>query len=217
MKNIQKCSIDSWVPRQIKTSLKLLKSTDYYEQAGLKFSGVGQFHSRAELLHAALLEGDPKVKRYTPQPFRFRIGSKWYIPDCYVELDKKIIRELKPNGRFDEDLQELLGTFCSLRNIKFETLSNEQVFQQECLAENWLTIIRLLSWARDVDSDEKEKEIIESMLSNPSFCLGDVVDISDRKRTYISEIAIFRLLHRGILNADLVTKRLSFDTEFELV
>ncbi len=216
MNKMMFCHNESWVPRQIPTSLKLLKATDFYEQRCLKFAGCGQFHSRAELIHAALLEGNPKVRRYTPQPFRFRVGSKCYIPDCYVETERKIVRELKPRGSFDEELYHHISTLCDLHDIDFEVLSNEAVLDQEQLAENWLVILRMLLWAGDLDTGFQEREIIESLLGQPIFCLGDYVEPLDRELSYTAEIAIFRLLHRGVLKANLESKCLSLETKFEV-
>ncbi len=103
MKNANHISTYSWIPKQIRTSIKLMTGTDYYEQKCLKYQEVGQFHSRAELYFAALLESNPNVLSYVPQPMRFRIGSTFYIPDFYVcSRSRETIYELKSRGKFDE-------------------------------------------------------------------------------------------------------------------
>ena len=71
---------DTLAPQQRKTSLAFKKACDFRAQQMLKHPTLSEFHSRAEHLHAGLLEGDPDVISYTPQPFLLRLHGKPYQP-----------------------------------------------------------------------------------------------------------------------------------------
>jgi len=181
-----------------------------------KIPGIGQFHCRAELLHAALLEGNPAVRSYVPQPLRIRLGSSYYIPDCFVSGEQESIRELKPRGEFDEERHELLKQFFELRSVTFEVISNEMVFEQEQLAKNWLMIMRSLKSGENISTEQSENWVMEKFLYDPTLSLGDIVEPGNRQDSLRKEIATLRLLHRNKIKADLNLNRLDYDTEFYL-
>lgn len=207
----------SWVPTQIPTSKNLTQSSNYFEQECLKFPGVGQFHTYVELLHAALLEARNTVIRYVPQPLRFRIGSKFYIPDVYVEMRTGVqVIELKPRGEFSEDHAQLLRDYCATRNVEFVVLANEWVYEQQLKAENWLTIIRTLVNGKEQDSESSEQHIIDFLAHHDSITLRHILDFGDRQGSICSDIALFRLLHQGRIRANLDLRQLDLETEFYL-
>ena len=209
-------STKSWILRQHPTSIGLRKHTDCYDQKCLKFKGTGVFHSRAELLHAALLEGDPSVSVYIPQPLRFRIGSRNYIPDCYLRRgNDRIIRELKARGEFDKEWQKLLEDYCSFKGYSFEVIANEWVFDQEQLAENWLTIMQVLARGIDRQTEAVEYKILFNRLSPDGNSFGELIDESDGESRVIMELAILRLLHAGKIKADLKHHPLDYETGVE--
>lgn len=205
-------------PRQQATSRKLRIAADFRQQVMIKHPLLSHFHSRAEYLYAGLLEGDPRVSSYIPQPFRLRVGRHWYIPNCYVvaEHQPRLVVEIKPRGEFDEALQVPVTHFLAQYGMRFEVISNESVYEREIEAENWLEIVRILHVARDLTTAEAEQVILERFSQYGACTLGDLIDAGDREHTYLQEIALFRLLHQGHLAGELTERPLDYDTGLSL-
>lgn len=206
---------DTLTPSQHATPPALKTATNYFEQQMLKFPARAEFHSAPELLHAGLLEGDPTVISYVPQPFRLRVGKRWYTPDCYIvtESPPRRVIEIKPDGEFDEALRGPLVAFFAQHGLQFEVLSNAAMFARATEAENWLEIVRILVQAHELDTDAVEYRVLERLAAAP-LPLGEVIDAGDRAHTYPEEVALLRLLHRGQACADLTQAPLDFDTVF---
>lgn len=203
-------------PRQQHTTVGFKRSTDCYQRYMCKFTPLAVFHSRAELYHAALLEADPSVSFYVPQPFQLTIGRKRYVPDCYVTRGgRRIVIELKPRGEFDDTKRRALSTFFQRYNMTFEVLANEQVLDRCIEAENWLTILSMLNSTREFTTDRQEVDLLNRLGIQGSLSLGDIIDPGNRIRSLVNETALFRLLHRGLLKAQLDDAPLDYDTRFE--
>lgn len=206
---------DTLEPHQQPTSLGFQTKCDFYQRRMLKHPFLSDFHSYAEYLHAGLLEGDADVVSYVPQPFQLMIRRKRYRPDCYFlhNVKGRRVRELRPRGEMREDEQVPLTHFLAQYGMHFEVISNESVFAREIEAENWLEIVRILHQARQFTTTNAEQQVLEKINAISPCTLGDVIDDGDRERTYLREIALFRLLHRGYLSADLTASLLDFDLE----
>lgn len=214
--SIPRISVNDWVPQQQPTRLGLRKSTDYYEQVCIKHPYASSFHCRAELYHAMLLEADSNVASYVPQPFSFRIGKRRYTPDCYlVEGHRRIIRELKPRGDFEPEWRKHFEDYLRLNRIEFAVVSNEEALDQEILAENWLTIVRVLARGKDVNTEQRELALIREEMPAEGIEFGYFIKSRTPAENEINELSIFRLLHRGLLKGDLARYPLSFDTWIE--
>ena len=203
------------VPAQQPTSLKLTKSTDFYEQRCVKFPHRGAFHSYTEFIHALLLEAAPEVSSFVPQPYRLVVNRELYVPDVYVVRGAQIqILELKPRGRFDPKKQALLVAFFDQYGMRFEVLANERVLEQECLALNWLPIIQVLAQAlnQGIDTLVEEQKLYDKARTLDALAVGDLLDDSNRQDRYWQELALFRLLHRHDLTCDLSKWPLDYDT-----
>jgi hypothetical protein len=205
---------DTLLPIQQKTEIGFQTHCDFRRQVMIKHPYLSDFHSYAEYLHAGLLEGNPDVTKYVPQPYLLRISNRRYKPDCYVmSKGKATVIELKPRGEFEDRLRIPLESFFKLKGMKFEVLSNESVLDRELEALNWLTIVRVMNGAINILTDAAEYEVISILQKLEKCTLSDIVDTGDREDSYLNEIALFRLLHRGILKSDLDEKVLSYDTE----
>lgn len=210
---------DSLEPHQQKTQPGFKTACDFRQQCMIKHPFLSDFHSRAEHLYAGLRESEVPVSCYVPQPFRVRIRRRLYTPDCYVVSDSqpRLVVELKPRGEMPEDLQIPLTHYFAQYGMRFEVISNESVYEREIEAENWLEIVRILHMSRDLGTTDAEQVILEMLYQKNGGCsLGDVIDHGDRDRTYLQEIALFRLLHRGHIVAELTGHPLNFDTAFAL-
>lgn len=202
----------SLVPCQVPTRKKLRVATDCHEQRFVKFPFVATLHSYSEFLYAGLLESDPKVTSFVPQPFRLRIGRRKYIPDFYVVSGlHRIVIEMKPRGEFDSALSTPLEAFFNFHGMKFSIVSNESVLKREREALTWLDITRRLASADDIDTGALEFKLYDQIQIEGDVELGDIIDEVDRAGSYPKEIALLRLLHRGKLQADL-TSPLQYDT-----
>ena len=203
-------------PRQQPTSLRIKISRDFRQQHMLKHPFRSDFHTLAAHLYAGLLEGDPHVISYIPRPFHLRIGRKHRTPDGYVVADNapRRVYTITRGGTLDEAERLPLEAFFDQQGLHFELISYESVFDRRSEAENWLEIIRILYRGRDLETGTEETELIERIQRTGDLLLGDLVDPGDRERTYPLEIAIFRLLHRGLLKADLTNQPLDYQTRF---
>ncbi len=211
---------DDLIPRQQTTQRAFRVATNFYLQWMTKHSNArSEFHSYAEYLHAGLLEGDPTVIAFVPQPFSMRVGKRRYQPDVYVaHQDRRRVLELRPNGKMDERIALPLTDFFSNNGMTFELISNESVYERQVEAENWLAIVRILYTGRNFPTtDFEEQEILNLVWQRGGGCaLGDIVDTGDRETSYNSELTLFRLLHEGCLRANLDVQPLSLDTELRL-
>jgi hypothetical protein len=95
-------------------------------------------------------------------------------------------------------------------------MNNEFAYQRETEAENWLEIVRILHQARDLDTVDAERRVLERVDQHGPCTLGDLVDPGDRGRTYLEEVALLRLLHRGHLTGRLSEQVLDYDTGIAL-
>lgn len=204
----------SLTPCQQTTARDFRTAADFRVAQMLKHQPPSEFHSLAEYFHAALLEGDPTVSHYVPQPFVLKIGKEHYKPDCYVVRDHRVdVVELKPRAKFDPQKRRTLEAFFRDHHMQFSVLANEAVLARRLEACNWLTIVQMLVLHRDVDTWVDEQAILDQVFRAGGGCIGDWVLAKDRSATRVQEIALFRLLHQGKLKADMTDHRLSFETE----
>lgn len=199
-------------PRQHHAERGFITSTNAFFEEMIKFPDIAEFHCVAEFLHAGLLEGNPEVQNYVPQPFKLRVNGERYTADCFVlyRNGQRKVLELKPDGDFDDHKKIPLEHFFFQYDYIFEVVSNESIFLQRLLAENWLEITKSLLLAKDLDTQKEENNLLRRLLLEESCVLADIVDADDRENTYFEEIALYRLLHRGKLMADLDTQVLDY-------
>jgi len=209
--------IDALTPVQHRARRHFRIAANVRIQRMLKHAHVSEFHSLAEYLYVGLLEGTPSVTGYVPQPFALRVGKRRYTPDFYVvDGDKRRVLELKPRGEFNPALWGPLDAFFSAQGMRFEVIPNEAVFAQTIEAQNWLEIVRALNLCRDLDTLAAEEALLDQCQAAGSLTVGDVVDPGDRDSTLDREIALFRLLHRGRLTANLGDQPLDYRTTVSL-
>ncbi|WP_339805729.1 hypothetical protein [uncultured Marinobacter sp.] len=204
------------VPVQQPTRLKLTKRTDYYEQRCVKYPGRASFHCYTEFIHALLLEADPEVASFVPQPYQIVVNRKPYIPDVYVVRNGQIdILELKPRAEFEPEKAMPLRAFFDQYGMHFEVLANETVLEQEPLALHWLHIVQTLADAigHGFDTVDQEQRLFDTARLENSMTVGELLGATARSERYISELALYRLLHRHDLHCDLSVAPLDYETE----
>ena len=187
-----------------RSSFSMRKKVDCYLQRFLKFGSVATFHSLSELLHAALLESDPLVTTFTPQPELGAINGKRYIPDCfYIRDGERWVVEIKPGGEFVDNKRIPLEEYAHENGFKFLVVSNEDILQQKIKADNWLRIVRTLVVAEFIDTSGEENVILERLSYEQTLKIGDIVDNGSRISRYHWEVALLRLTHSGAVTMDL--------------
>lgn len=203
------------IPRQQwQSAKKILRSADCYVQKFIKFDGTAICHSLAEYLHLAILESDPNVTAFVPQPFNLFVGRKRYIPDVFVTKGgRKFVYELKPKASFDEKMRLPLVEFFKFHGIEFEVISNESVIENEVLARNWIRIVQTLLSSEDEDTTNDEITISERLCFECTLRIGDIIDLGDRIGSRHSEIALFRLAHSGRVQLNLSKDKMSLSTK----
>lgn len=203
-------------PHQQKAPRNIRTARDFRLQVMRKHPHLSEFHCRAEYLYAGLLEGDPEVIHYTPHPFPLRLHGRPYTPDFYVLRDGRRVVELASEQSMPEKDRTPLEHFFAQHGMKFELMNVESVFERATEAENWLEIVRILHVGGDLDTTGPEQILFERITQHGPCAIGDLIEPSDRERTYPQEIALFRLLHQGHLVAELKERPIDFDTEVAL-
>lgn len=199
--------------QQVRSARKTLRNTDCYQQRFVKFDDIGIFHSYAEYLHAALLESDIDVSIFTPKPFKLKVGSRNYIPDCYfVKGGDRYVVEIKPKGELSTELETPLREYFNFKGINFNVTSNESIFEREILGQNWIQIIQTLVSSRFENTDTQEREIWEKLHIKENLSIGDFIDSGHRLGSMHNEIALFRLAHSGKIHLDLESTPVNFET-----
>lgn len=206
---------NSLTPCQCKTERDFRVQTDFRVAQLLKHPTPCEFHSLAEYYHALLLEGDPSVSRYVPQPFMLLIGRRQrrYTPDCYVVRGGQVdVVELRPRAEFDEPRRQTLEAFFRLHRMRFVVLANEDVYSRRCEALNWQKIVQTLVLHQHLVTSSIERELLQDVSCRGTAQLGDYVLRSDRSTSRPHEIALLRLLHQGKVSADLTQGQLGYET-----
>lgn len=207
---------DTLIPCQQSTRRSLMVSSDCYQQRCLKCPEVCTFHSRAEYLYALLLEADPEVKAFTPQPFEITVNGLRYTPDFYVLRNgREYVLELKPRGEMDPALHKVADAFFSFHCMTFSVIDNAESLSREQEALRWLALIQVLAVADEqhLDTQGLEWRLWQRCLAYAEDpVLGDL--LSPQYQTSVGHdlIALFRLIHRHRLQVDLSRSPLGYDT-----
>ena len=209
-------SKDTLTPCQHPTERDFRVATDFRVAQMLKHPSPCEFHSIAEYFHALLLEGDPRVSRYVPQPFLLHIGKRQrrYKPDRYVVRNGLVdVVELRPRAEFDDRRRQTLEAFFQTQRMRFVVLANETVLSRRCEALNWQKIVQTLVLHKDVATESLERELFDDVVFRETVQLGHYVWRDDRATCRPWEIALLRLLHKGKLSADLDQEPFGYHTE----
>lgn len=206
-------------PSQQATSLDFLKKADVYQQSGVKFDGVGIFHSYPEYIYALWLESQKPIKKYIPQPYLLYYDHKRYIPDFYVIRNNQVeIIELKSRGAMEWPDPILIETFFSRHDMRFYVLDNKEALTHETEALHWLPIVQSLCVANRYNLDTRafESELLRACARQTVCEVGDLITPLQHCDRSDYLIALYRLIHRHDLIVDLTNNRLDYDTPIRL-
>lgn len=189
------------------------RTKEAYWQRFLKYPRLSLFESRSELLHAALLEGDPAVSAFVPHPFRLRAAARGFS-GCYLRRDGiRVARVIAAHDALSDALQSSLREFFASHRMYFEVISEQAILTRETEARNWLYIVRRLIETNMLDTTARETLLLRRMRSYGEKTLVELIGNPIRTR---DEIALFRLLHRGALRARLDREPLNANTRLDL-
>lgn len=202
-------------PETVSNDFKIRKRANCYQR---KFSKASHermtYHSLEECYQAALLEIDPSVKSFTPQPKQYGTFGNRYIPDFYyiTRTGEEFVLELKPNGVLAENYRRPMERIAEREGFTFLVVDKADVKKEEILAVNSMHIANVLNPVGYLDTRYIEEELQRKLLAEGSFKFDDVVFAENRVGRQHYEIALFKLLCRGKLQMELKTKRISFDS-----
>jgi len=202
-------------PQQQPTNPKLKKATNLLCQWFPKHpADISVCHSLAEYLYCCLLEGEPDVVGFVPQPFIIWVGNRRYTPDIYIARRNGLclVQELKPENQLPLPAQSALERFFERQGMVFETITNEEVFEREAEARHWLHIVQILLRFQSLDTRDREQDILEYLLSHGDTCVGDILPPTNATPAPLIEVALLRLLHQGVVSTDLTQSPLNFDS-----
>ncbi|WP_417215331.1 TnsA endonuclease N-terminal domain-containing protein [Alcanivorax sp.] len=203
------------VPQQHNAGKQFQIATNLSHQQFPKHAAdSSECHSPAEYLYCCLLEADPEVTHFVPQPFRLWVGNRRYTPDFYVRRRSgpAQVIEVKPASAIPVQDQEPLERFFRREGMQFSAVSNEQIFEREPEARHWLHIIQVLMRFKSLETRHREQDILEQLLAGHDVTVGDVLPPQESVPSPVTEVALFRLLHQGVITADLRIEPLNVDT-----
>lgn len=204
-------------PQQQHSNLRIKRSSDFRSQRMIKCAEICHFHSLAEYYFSALLEGDPQVQIYVPQPFRLYIDRKSYIPDIYYVRDSQaFVGELKARGVFDESRLAALTCFFRDHGMTFEVIDNEYAYSRSMAAQNWMTVVRWLLTYPDLDTEAARLVVLQLLLDTGEITYGEIADLGNRAARLTQECAVHRMLHAGEIEADFDAQFFSANTVLRL-
>lgn len=205
------------IAQQTKSALKIKRSADFYLQYFKKFPDLGIFHSYPELIHAALLEANPEVSDFVPQPLKLYVGNRRYIPDCYyVENKNKKVVEIKPEGKMEEKIRIPVQEFLKKHKMDFFVISNEEILEQEQLGLNWLQIIRVINSGKGIETKDTKLKILDLFYENNQRTVGDFISQGNRLNSFKMELALYKLIYDHSISFNESAGLINYDTEVKL-
>ncbi|MBU72500.1 hypothetical protein [Spongiibacter sp.] len=215
LEQVARVTTDSLVPCQQRSSLRLATNADVYLRRCLKYPGRGVFHSYPEYLHGILLDVDPDVTSFVPQPYTLKIARTSYTPDVYVvRTGQQAVIELKGKRGLDPLIEASARAFFADYGIHFSVVSNNTVLAREREALNWLPLLQVLACADQtgLDTQSMTSTLLERCRRFPGTTVEELLSPARRPTQYVEEVALYRLLVTHQLSADLVSAPLNYSS-----
>lgn len=212
---VARVTTDSLVPAQQRTSLRLATNADVYLRCCLKYPGRGVFHSYPEYLHGILLDVDPEVTSFVPQPYTLKIARTSYTPDVYVvRAGQQEVIELKGQRGLDPVIEASARAFFADYAIHFSVLSNNTVLAREQEALNWLPLLQVVICAEQngLDTETTASTLLTRCRRFPGTTVAELLSPARRPTQYVEEVALYRLLVTHQLSADVVSAPLNYSS-----
>lgn len=181
----------------------------------LKYPGRGVFHSYAEYLHGILLDIDPDVTSFVPQPYTLRVARTRYIPDVFaVRAQQQQVIELKGKQGLAPVIEASARAFFADYGILFSVVSNNTVLAREQEALNWLPLLQVLIGAErnGLDTQTMASTLLTRCRRFPGTTVEELLSPARRPTQYVEEVALYRLLVSHQLSADLVSAPLNYSS-----
>lgn len=214
-------SADSLVPSQQPTPRGLMQQMDCYQQRFLKYPGLVVCHCYAEFVYYILLEMDPEVSSFVPQPFKLHIQG-WrrpHIPDCYVvRKGQPQVVEVKAPGDMDAPWLKAVAAYLHWYDLPYSVICNDTVLAYEQEALNWLPVIQTLVVAEQagLETQALEYELLERAHTLAAPTVSDLLNPGLRLEQSEEGIALYRLIYHHKIDVDLKTTPLDWQTELRV-
>lgn len=164
-----------------------------------------------------LLEIDPNVISFREQPLRIEYvlnGKRcYYTPDVLVERKQKIqIVEVKPKSKVEKytEIFRIATQVCARYGYEFIVATDEVIRKQPRL-EN----VKLLwRYSRSLIEPEHQIACSEFFSLRQEATLHEVIEFFEFKR--VERPIVYGLLYWGILETDLIDKRISMNSVVRL-
>lgn len=212
---VARVTTDSLVPCQQHTSLRLMTRADVYLRHCLKYPERGVFHSYPEYLHGILLDVDPDVTSFVPQPYTLKIARTSYTPDVYVvRAGQQEVIELKGQRGLDPVIEASARAFFADYAIHFSVVANNTVLAREQEALNWLPLLQVVACADQtgLDTQSMTSALLERCRRFPGTTVEELLSPARRPTQYVEEVALYRLLVTHQLSADVVSAPLNYSS-----
>ncbi len=177
---------------------------------------VSEFHSENELLYAGILESDPCVVRYVPQPFEIKIPGrdKPYVPDFYISYKNGsgIVAEVTTASHSKGRPKEFMQRRLKAERMEYSLVLTETIWDQETLARNWLFIVQLICSGSATDTSAQEKQIRKALQVEQRLSIFQLLDFLQSSPYHCVLTGLARMLHRNELIADFENSPIGLST-----
>lgn len=178
---------------------------------------ISRFDSRAELLFAALMEADTRVRRYVPQPFDIPIKQrqKWYRPDFYLaraDGSEHVIEVTTPMRAEKRPIREVTAYLKSY-GMQYDLVLTTWIYERLRLAESWLAISQIIHMYRDVDNAPARQAVTRGLKSHGALTTHELIQLESSIPGSMLLAAVCQMLHSGAVQAALEESPFTLYTE----
>lgn len=203
---------------------------NYHFDYSLSRDEYVEFDGPLEYAFWLLKEGDPKVVKLCPQPLKVEewINGKklnytfdlWTLEEDVGEIlwdvkDKeRLVQDV--NGRWAPAKWPLIEQWASQRNAEVRFVTQEQILTQknELLIRNWHEMLRFVGPASPRITQAEQDKVIE-LVADGAASIGTLLRTLFRLDADKVVSAIVRLVHAGLLTADVDERPFNADTKIE--
>lgn len=191
--------------------------SNYWEFYSPKLNRVVSFYSDLERDHGILVEADPSIVWFCEQPIRVNVKIDGHDRETILDMlvrfkdgreeyrEVKYARDLE-NIEKDSQLARQLEaqlTWCVVTANQYRVVTDEEIRHNPLYLQNWKRIVAHLAATSSFHFLDLEERVFAAMRTQPVWSLGDLERYCDSTASQLARAAIFRLIHRGELEAPL--------------
>lgn len=191
--------------------------SNYWEFYSPKIKRMVHFYSDLERDHGILVEADPLIVWFCEQPIRVKIKIDGYDRETILDMlvrfkdgreeyrEVKYARDLAKIEKDSQLARQLKAqlTWCVVTANQYRVVTDEEIRHNPLYLQNWKRIVAHLAANSAFHFLDLEKRVFAALLTQPVWQLGDLERYCDSTSLQLARAAIFRLIHRGELEAPL--------------